>query len=88
MVRKHALRHLQNEEQKKALFTYKKLMMIGLETLSPKQEHRLWKILSWDKHLCQAYELKELLRAIYEGENLQTATIERDSWIQEAISRR
>ncbi|MFQ6092530.1 MAG: transposase, partial [bacterium] len=33
---------------------------------------------------CQAYELKELLRAIYAGENLQTATVELSHWIQEA----
>ena len=66
------------------MFKYKKLMMVELETLSAKQEQRLWEILSWDKQLCQSYELKELLRAIYEGENLQRATIELDNWIQEA----
>lgn len=84
MVRKRARCHLQSEGKKKALFKYKKLLMMGLETLSAKQEQRLREILSWDKQLCQSYELKELLRAIYDGEKLQRATIELDNWIQEA----
>jgi transposase len=83
-VRKRASRHLKSKEKKKALFKYRKLMLMALETLSPKQEHRLWEILSWDKDLCQAYELKELLRAIYAGENQETAMLELDNWIQEA----
>ena len=83
-VRKRASHHLKSKEKKKALFKYRKLMLMALETLSPKQEHRLWDILSWDKDLCQVYELKELLRAIYEGKNQETATIELDNWIQGA----
>jgi transposase len=83
-VRKRARGHLESKDKKKALFTYKNLILMGLETLSSKQEHRLWEILSWDKDLCRAYELKELLRAIYEGEIPETATIELDNWIREA----
>lgn len=83
-VRKRARRHLRGPEKKKALFKYKELLLMGLETLSPKQEHRLWEILSWDESLCYAYELKELLRAIYAGQRRQTATIELHKWIKEA----
>ena len=83
-LRKKARSHLRSPEKKQALFKYKKLFGMGLETLTPNQEHRLWELLSWDEDLSRAYELKELLRAIYAGEKFQTATEEVDQWIQEA----
>ena len=83
-VCKRARKHQKSKQRKEALFRYKKLILMGLEKLTPRQEERLWKILSWHKDLSLAYELKELLRAIYAGQDLQKASQELDSWIKEA----
>ena len=83
-VCKRARKHQKSKQRKKALFRYKKLILMGLEKLTPRQEEQLWKILSWHKDLSLAYELKELLRAIYAGRDLQKASQELDSWIKEA----
>ena len=83
-VCKRARKHQKSKQRKEALFRYKKLILMGLEKLTPRQEEQLWKILSWHKDLSLAYELKELLRAIYAGQDLQKASQELDSWIKEA----
>jgi len=83
-VCKRARKHQKSKKRKEALFRYKKLILMGLEKLTPRQEERLWKILFWHKDLSLAYELKELLRAIYAGQDLQKASQELDSWIKEA----
>jgi transposase len=83
-VRTRARNHQKSKLKKEALSKYKKLILMGLEKLTPRQEERLWEILSWHKDLSLAYELKELLRAIYVGRDLQKASQELDSWIKEA----
>lgn len=85
-VRKRTRKRLKSKERKKAIFDYKELLRMGLEKLTPKQEERLWEVLSWNEDLSRAYELKELLRAIYAGEDAEKAEKELDSWIQEAKS--
>jgi len=44
----------------------------------------LWGILSWDKDLGRAYELKEVLRVIYAGEDAEQARRELENWFREA----
>jgi transposase len=83
-VRKRVRGRLRSAQKKRALFQYKELLLTGLETLAASQEHRLWEMLSWDEGLCHAYELKELLRAIYIGQNPHRAAVELDNWIEEA----
>lgn len=84
-VRKRVRQRLRSQEKKRALFRFKDLLLMGLEKVSPRQEPQLWEVLSWDEGLSHAYELKEILRAIYAGENGQTAATELDQWIREAI---
>jgi len=82
-VRKRARKHFKSKQKKHAVFKYKELLLMGMENLSPMQEERLWEILSWNKDLCRAYELKEILRAIYVEEDSKKAEQELDNWISE-----
>ena len=69
-VRNRARRHFLSPRKKKVLFKCNELLLMGLETLTPKGEHRLWEALSLvESPLCYAYEMKELLRAIYAGQS-------------------
>ena len=82
-VRKRVRKHLKSKARKKALFEYKELFRMGAEKLSEKQHSRLWKILSWNKDLIRTYELKEILRDIYFGENHEKARKQLNNWIKE-----
>jgi len=82
-VRKRARKHMKSKEKKVSLFKYKELILMGMENLSPKQEERLWQILSWHRDLSRSYELKELLRTIYAGKDAEKAPQELDNWIRE-----
>lgn len=83
-VRKRARNHQRSRQKKEALSRYKKLILMGIEKLTPGQESLLWEILSWYRDLTRSYELKELLRAIYAGQDAQKASQEIDNWIEEA----
>ncbi len=85
-IRKRVQKQLKGDQRGELLKKYKELLRMGLERLSERQEERLWEILSWDKDLSYGYELKELLRAIYAGEDYQNAATELDNWIEEAKS--
>lgn len=82
-VRKRVRTHLKSKEKKEALFKYKDLFWLGTESLTEKQRCRLWDILFWDKGLSRAYELKEILRAIYAGEDAEQARRELGNWFRE-----
>lgn len=83
-VRKRMRKHFKSKEKKSALYEYRELLWIGSEKLTPKQEERLWEILSWSEVLTRAYEFKELLRAVYAGEDFWKAGTEINNWIREA----
>ena len=84
-VRKRVKRHLKSKAKKEALFKYRKVLSYGGEDLSEKQEARLWEILSWDKQLSRAYELKEVLRSIYVVEDAGQAARELETWLEVAF---
>ena len=84
-VRKRVIKSLRSKKKKEVLKAYKELLLMGLEKLSENQQRRLGEILTWNQDLCRAYELKELLRAIYAGQNYQKAQMELDNWIEEAL---
>lgn len=84
-VRKRVIKSLRSKKKKEVLKAYKELLLMGLEKLSENQQRRLGEILIWNQDLCRAYELKELLRAIYAGQNYQKAQVELDNWIEEAL---
>lgn len=58
---------------------------MGRERLSEKQEQHLWQILELSPELKQAYEFKELLRDIYEQDDLAVAQNQLGNWIKEAL---
>lgn len=82
-VRKQVRAYTSSKTRREALFKHRGLLLTGMEDLSPKQQERLWKLLSWDKRLKLAYELKEVLRSIYAADDPQRARQELERWITE-----
>lgn len=84
-VRKRVRGYFSSKIKRKALFKYRGLLLRGMEELSKKQQARLWELLSWNRELTLAYELKEVLRSIYAAQDPHMAKQEMDRWIAEAI---
>ena len=83
-VRKRIQRRTDITTLKEQLGKYKKLFRMARERLSEKQEQRLWQILPLSPELMQSYEFKELLRDIYDQDDLATAQSQLRNWITEA----
>ena len=84
-VRKRIRGQTDDKTFEEQLQRYKKLPRMGRERLSEKQEQRLWQILELSPELKQAYEFKELLRDIYEQDDLAVAQNQLGNWIKEAL---